>query len=69
MRNGIYYLTAYRWVCYVNGKKDILEFTTTTGRVVKRTAIFYESWGNFGSVCISWKGKKIMVLADTILEE
>ncbi len=68
--NGLFYLnnTGHRWVIYENGKKKAHEFLTNTGKKVMRTAIFYESFGNFATVQISWKGKKISVFLDTILK-
>jgi hypothetical protein len=68
--NGTYYLNnqGSRWVIYENGKKPIHEFMSNNGETVKRTAIFYESFGNFATVQISWKGKKISVFLDTILK-
>jgi arabinogalactan endo-1,4-beta-galactosidase len=71
MTNGTFYLnnSGSRWINLTNGQKDKLTFLTESGKTVVRTAIFYESFGNFGSVCISYKGKKIMVLSDTILKD
>jgi hypothetical protein len=71
MRNGTYYLnnSGSRWVVYVNGKKEKIQMRTKSGKTIIRTAIFYESFGNFASVCISYKGKKINVLADSVLED
>jgi hypothetical protein len=70
MRNGTFYLNNHgsRLVVYQNGKKPQHEFTTEGGLKVKRTAIFYEMFGNFTTMQISWKGKKISVFADTILK-
>lgn len=70
MRNGTFFLnnTGSRWVVYSKGKKPIHEFLTNKGETVKRTAIFYQSFGNFATVQISWKGKKIDVFFDTILK-
>lgn len=72
MRNlsGTYYLNNHgsRWVIYENGKKVKLTFNTTSGAKVERTVIYFESFGNFAIVCISWKGKKIKVFADTVLD-
>lgn len=70
MLNGTYYLNTYgsRWVNYTNGKKDVLNFKVEDGTTVQRTAIFYESFGNFAVVCISWQGKKIKVFADDVLK-
>ncbi len=71
MLNGTYYLnnSGSRWVVFENGKKPKHTFRTKNGNEVTRTAIFYESFGNFGSICINYKGKKRMVLADAILED
>lgn len=71
MRNGCFYLnnSGSRWVVYDNGKKEKRTFTTKSGKQVERTVIYYESFGNFGSACISYKGKKINVLIDTILND
>jgi hypothetical protein len=69
MRHGTYYLnnSGSRWVVYENGNKPRHKFTTTTGETVERTAIEYRSFGNLGSVVISYKGKKINVLIDQLL--
>jgi hypothetical protein len=71
MRNGTYYLnnSGSRWVNLTNGKKDKITLKTESGKEITRTAIFFESFGNFASVCISYKGKKINVLTDTILKD
>ena len=71
MRNGTYYLnnSGHRWVCFKNGKKPKHTFKTASGASVERTAIYYESFGNFAVVCISWKGKKVKVFADQILQD
>jgi hypothetical protein len=71
MRNGTYYLnnSGHRWVCFENGKKPKHTFTTSTGKQVERTAIFYEMFGNYAVMCISWKGKKVKVFADEILQD
>jgi len=69
MRNGTYYLNnnGSRWVVYEKGKKVKHTFQTAQGKTVERTAIEFRSFGNFGCLKISWKGKIITVLADTIL--
>ena len=71
MRNGCYYLnnSGSRWVVYENGHLEKRTWKTTSGKEITRAVLFYESFGNFGSCCISYKGKKIMVLADTILDD
>jgi hypothetical protein len=69
--NGLFYLnnSGQKWVIYENGKKVKHTFKTKSGKEITRTAIYFESFGNFGSLVISYKGKKISVLADTILED
>jgi len=71
MRTGVYYLNnnGSRWIVLNNGKKEKITLKTESGKEVTRTAIFYESFGNFASVCISYKGKKINILTDTILKD
>lgn len=66
-----YYLnnSGSRWIVLENGKKPVHPFKTKSGKIVIRTVIYYESFGNFGSMCISYKGSKIKVLADTILDD
>lgn len=71
MRNGVFYLNnnGSRWIVLNNGKREKITLKTESGKEVTRTVIFYESFGNFGSCCISYKGKKIKVLADSILKD
>ena len=71
MRTGVFYLnnSGSRWVNLINGKRDKRTWLTESGKEVVRTVIYYESFGNFGSCCISYKGKKINVLIDTILKD
>jgi hypothetical protein len=71
MRNGVYYLnnSGSKWVVLIDGKKDKRTFKTKSNKEVQRTILYYESFGNFASACISYKGKKINVLLDTILED
>ncbi len=71
MRNGAYYInnSGSRWVVYKNGEKEKIEFQTESGKKIIRTAIFHEMFGNFSAVCISYKGKKINVLTDTVLPD
>ena len=67
----MYYLNnlGTRWVVYENGKKEKIELQTESGKKIIRTAIYYEQFGNFSSVCISYKGEKINILTDTILPD
>lgn len=71
MRSGTYYLNnnGSRWVVLINGKKEKRTFVTVSGKQVTRTIIEYRSFGNFGFAIISYKGKKIRVLMDVILND
>lgn len=71
MRTGTYYLNNYgsRWVHLENGKKTTITLETKSGNSITRTVIYYESFGNFATALISYKGKKISVFSDTILED
>jgi len=71
MRNGTYYLNNWgsRWVVYENGEKVKNTWKTKSGNIIVRTVIYFYSFGNFGGALISYKGKKIRVLMDTILED
>jgi len=71
MRTGTYYLNNHgsKWVNFTNGQKDKRTWQTVSGKTITRTVIYYESFGNFGACLISYKGKKISVLADSILPD
>jgi hypothetical protein len=71
MKDGIFYLnnSGSKWIVLINGKKEKRTFTTKSGKQIERTIIRYESFGNFGSAIISYKGKLISVLSDSILED
>jgi hypothetical protein len=71
MRNGTYYLnnSGSRWIVLENGKRDKRTFTTKSGLSVVRTINYYSSFGNFATCNISYKGKRINVFADTVLED
>lgn len=72
MRTGCYYLNnrGDRWIVLdENGKREERSWKTKSGKTVTRRVIYYESFGNFGSACISYKGKRISVLKDSILED
>lgn len=60
MKNGIFYLnnTGSRWVSFENGKKPKI-YALHNGKIIMRTALYFEQFGNFAVVCISVKGKKI----------
>jgi hypothetical protein len=61
MLNGTYHLnnSGSRMVSYANGKKERFVLITPEGKQETRTALFYEMFGNFSTVCFSYKGKKI----------
>jgi hypothetical protein len=69
--NGNYYLnnSGSRWVSYTNGNKDSITMQTKSGKDITRTVSFWESFGNFALAHISYKGKKIRVFADELLED
>jgi hypothetical protein len=71
MRNGTFYLnnSGHKWVNLTNGKKDKIVLKTRSGELISRTVIYYESFGNFATCRISYKGKKISVFLDTLLED
>ena len=69
--NGTYYLnnSGTRWINFTNGKKDKITLLTKSDKQITRTVIFYEAFGNFATALISYKGKKIYVFSDTILND
>jgi len=71
MRNGTYYLnnTGHRWVILENGKRNRITLTTKSGKEITRSVNYYEAFGNFATANISYKGRKINVFSDTILED
>lgn len=72
MRTGCYYLNNHgdRWVVFdKNGRREQQSWKTKSGKTITRRVIYYESFGNFGSALISYKGKRISVLIDSILED
>ena len=67
-----YYLnnTGSRWVLLDRfGNKDKITLTTQSGKLVTRTCQFYEQFGNYATIQITYKGKRRMVFADTVLED
>lgn len=61
--NGLFYLNnnGSKWVIYSDGIKEQI-YTFINGELIQRTVLYFESFGNFASACISYKGKKIKVL-------
>jgi len=67
MRQGTYYLnnSGSKWI---HLPKEKMEFMTESGKIVKRTPIYFEQFGNFATVRISYKGKRISVFSDEVLK-
>ena len=67
-----YYLndSGSRWVNMdETGTKDFVTLKTKSGKLVTRTVQFHEQFGNFSRMRITYKGKRMFVFADTILED
>jgi hypothetical protein len=67
-----YYLddTSSRWVHLDRfGNKDKITLETKSGKLITRTCQFYESFGQFTKVQITYKGERMLVFPDTILED
>jgi hypothetical protein len=66
--NGTYYLNnrGDRWVVFQDGKKPTATIQLPNGKYEKRTILWYESFGNFGVACISYKGVKRTYLMDVL---
>lgn len=65
-----YYLNnnGSRWVHLdAQGKRDKVTLETVTGKLITRTVNYWQSFGNFATANISYKGKKLNVFADTLL--
>lgn len=72
MRKGLYYMnnSGSRWVVFDNdGKHEEFTFQTKSGNKITRRVQYYESFGNFAVACISYKGKKITVFPDSLLDD
>jgi len=72
MRKGCYYLnnSGSRWIVFdEEGKHEKHTWETRlNGPSFTRRVIFYESFGNFASATISYKGKRFKFLTDSILD-
>jgi hypothetical protein len=66
-----YYLnnSGSRWIVLENNKRSKITLETKSGNKVTRSVNFYESFGNFATANISYKGKKINVFADSTLDD
>jgi len=71
MRNGTLYLNnnGSRWIVLENGEKVSATFETKSGEKVTRKVQYFESFGNFATLAIYYKGKLKKVFADTILDD
>jgi len=71
MRTGTYYLNnnGSRWVHLVEGKKDKITLLTKSGKEITRVVDFWESFGNFATARISYKGKRLNVFMNEVLED
>ena len=72
MRTGIYYLnnTGHRWVRFdETGRREKRTFQTKNGKKVVRRVNYYEALGNFATANICYKGKRINVFPDTLLND
>ncbi len=61
----ILYLNTYgsRWIVVEKGTMNKIKVRTTYGdEVIERTALFFQSFGNYVSVTISIEGKKVSTL-------
>ena len=70
MYTGTLYLNnnGSRWINYTNGVKDSITLKNKQGQDVTRKVNFYQSFGNFATANISYKGNRINVFADSILD-
>lgn len=72
MHTGTYYLnnTGSKWAVFDStGRRETQTFTTKAGKQITRRVNYYEAFGNFATANISYKGRKISVFLDTILED
>jgi hypothetical protein len=70
MYTGTLYLNnnGSRWINYTNGVKDSITLKNKQDQDVTRKVNFYQSFGNFATANISYKGNRINVFADSILD-
>lgn len=59
-----------RWIHVDNqGRHDSVNLVTKGGHEINRKVNYWESFGNFATANISYKGKRIDVFPDTLLED
>lgn len=56
--SGVYYLnnSGSRWIVVEHGKR-VQIYLKVHGKIIKRAAIFFESFGNWASAYFKYKGK------------
>ena len=72
MKKGLYYLnnSGHRWVIFdETGRREKRAFETKSGAKIERRVNYYEAFGNFATCNISYKGRRINIFPDTILED
>jgi hypothetical protein len=71
MRNETLYLnkSARRWIRLENGRRSTITLRTKSGASITRRVKYYESFGNFAVVAISYGGRTIKVLPDQELHD
>jgi len=58
-----------RWIVFdEDGRHEKITWETRRHGSFTRRVIFYESFGNFASATISYKGKRFKFLTDSILD-
>jgi hypothetical protein len=72
MKTRLFYLnnSGHRWIIFdETGRHEKRTFETKSGKKIERRVNFYESFGNFATCNISYKGRRINVFPDTILDD
>lgn len=52
-----------------DGSPEKMTFLTKLGKEVTRVVLFWEAFGNFATCTICYKGKKISVFPDSLLDD
>lgn len=71
-RTGLFYLnnTGSRWIIFdETGRREKRIFKTKSGAKVVRRVNYYQAFGNFATCNISYKGKRINVFPDALLND
>jgi hypothetical protein len=69
IKSGVLYLnnSGSKWIVIEEYYKITITLKTVSGKDIVRTPLYFYSFGNFAGAIISYKGKKIRVLMDTVL--